>query len=285
MISTLYNGPHYSAMQKYKDRIQANHIAFAEYNNIPYKLYDEKILYDYNLIRQHDDKTINIPGFMPGIGKMFACLQAFLDFPELEYVMFVDFDSLFLNSEKINNAANYENGATYKDNKITRSCRQHAYLYDMSYVYYYCIYKNKNFEEVNKLLYRYNSGLFIIKRDTFDIDMLNDYVNFSYQIFLEKSDFVDSVPNHMNISYKESQSAEHQLFHPSDEVFWQWLNIECPQDISVFNNKWNYLGSPWHDITNISEPRKNQLHNLVHVHCINKDNIRKWLELGVFNEI
>lgn len=295
MISVLYPGQTFNEMQKYYDQILQNHMNFAGNNSIPYKLYDEELLMKYNLIRHHvspldsNAKSINIPYFMPGIGKLYACLQAEKDFPNAKYIMFIDFDSLFLQNANIEQESFYENGKTFRQNKITRSCRQQTYLYDLPYLYHYCMYRKITLEQMNTLHYRYNSGLFIIERDTFNLDMVNEYVNFSYSIHLEKCEWVDMnnlKRNHMNLSYTEVNDnhnpKEHLVFHPSDEVFWQWLHITDPSEISVFNSNWNYLGAPW-DIMPDNLTQKQQVEfvqqkfDIIHAHCIDKSNIAKFI--------
>lgn len=284
MISILYDGPHYSMIEGYKNEIEKNHIAFANFNKIQYKLYGEEILKKYNLLRVHDNKQINVASFMPGIGKLYACLQAQKDFPNAKYIMFVDFDSLFIKEKNIEDVDNFVSDKTFRDNKITRSTQQFAYLYDMSYLYYYCIYKEHKYDQINQLHYRYNSGLFVIERNVFSCTQIDEYVDFSYDIFLKKSNFVESKENHMTMSFSKCKNAEHQLFHPSDEVFWQWLTIANPCDVSVFKHSWNYIGSPWESTENMTTEQCNKFinnHDLYHVHCIKKQDLKHWLEHGV----
>jgi len=93
LISSLYKGPHYNQMAKFKDDIVENHKAYGSelFDRYPYLRYTFS---DYSI------KT-DVLQLCPGIGKIFATLMAFEEDPSLHYVVYADFDSLFVKENRL----------------------------------------------------------------------------------------------------------------------------------------------------------------------------------------
>ena len=281
LISTLYKGVHYDLIKPYKQDIIQNHKRFAEFNDMKYRLYGDEVPYRYNLI----DRTfteynipLNIMGAFPGIGKLYTILSAIEDYPEMIYFVFADFDSVFMEYKKLDDVDNcIIDQQCYKNHVLTVSCRQKPYLYDTSFLYYYCMYTGMTFEDIKTLRYRYNSGLVILNKKTITETMVNDYVNFCIDIHKHKQQNYTTEPKNthaMTLPYKEVSSSdqEHLLFHPSDEVFFQWLQMRIKSNgdfVAELKPSWNQLHT---DAVNIN--------NAYHVHCINKEIIPTMLALS-----
>lgn len=281
LISTLYKGVHYDLIKPYKQDIIQNHKRFAEFNDMKYRLYGDEVPYRYNLIgRTYTEYNIplNIMGAFPGIGKLYTILSAIEDYPEMTYFVFADFDSVFMEYKKLDDVDNcIIEQQCYKNHVLTVSCRQRPYLYDTSFLYYYCMYTGMTFEDIKTLRYRYNSGLVILNKKTITETMVNDYVNFCIDIHKHKQQNFTTEPQNthaMTLPYKEVSNSdrEHLLFHPSDEVFFQWLQMRIKSAgdyIAELKPSWNQLHTDTYDIN-----------NAYHVHCINKEIIPTMLELS-----
>ena len=277
LISSLYKGPHYSPMVKFKDDIIENHKAFATINDAEYKLYGDDLYDRFPYLRYTFSEyniKVDVLQVMPGIGKIFATLLAFEENPNLHYVAYADFDSLFVKENHLLATKNYVNQiGPYYEHDVVRSCVQHPFLYDMTYLHYYCMYKGITFEQINKQLYRYNSGLYIVSRNFITEKSLKDYVDFSKDIH-EKKGYYSSMhidnANFMTLPYDDEKD---DMFHPSDEVYWQYLMINRPDKfICTLTPDWNFIGKI---------QSKKHLYEQSHVHCIDKSEIEKVLNMGV----
>jgi hypothetical protein len=282
LISTLYKGVHYDLIKPYKQDIIQNHKRFAEFNDMKYRLYGDEVPYRYNLTgRTFSDYNIPINAMrvFPGIGKLYTILSAIEDYPEMSYFVFADFDSVFMEYKKLDDVDNCVlDQQCYKNHVLTVSCRQKPYLYDTSFLYYYCMYTGMTFEDIKTLRYRYNSGLVILNKKIITETMVNDYVNFCIEIHKHKQQYFITEPQNthaMTLPYEEISSSgqEHLLFHPSDEVFFQWLQMRIKSNgdfIAELKPSWNQL----HTDTVFD------INNAYHVHCINKEIIPTMLELS-----
>ena len=104
LISSLYKGPHYTPMSKFKDDIIENHKAFATINDAEYKLYGNELYERFPYLRYTFSEyniKVDMLQICPGIGKMFATLMAFEEDPSLHYVAYADFDSLFVKENRL----------------------------------------------------------------------------------------------------------------------------------------------------------------------------------------
>jgi len=189
LISTLYKGVHYDLIKPYKQDIIKNHKAFAEFNSMDYRLYGGEIPYRYDLGTKtftEFNMTYDILNLFPGIGKLYSILAAQEDYPRKASYIFVDFDSVFMNNVQLNSNNTLISGQDIYKHKLTVSCRQNPYLYDTSFLYYYCMYTGMTFNDIKHLRYRYNSGLFIIANGVITRELVDDYVNFCIDIYKKK---------------------------------------------------------------------------------------------------
>lgn len=286
LISLLHQGVHYDLIKPYKQDIIQNHKRFAEFNDIEYRLYGDEVPYRYNLVgRTFSEYNIplNIIGSLPGIVKLYTILSAIEDYPNITYFVFADFDSIFMEYKKLDDADNcLIDQQTYRKHVLTVSCRQKPYLYDTSFLYYYCMYTGMTFEDIKTLRYRYNSGLVILHRDTITETMVNDYVNFCIDINKHKQQYYISEPEKthaMTLPYDEVgiSDTKHNLFHPSDEVFFQWLQMRIKSSddyIAELKPSWNQTN------TDPNYINSDEISDVYHVHCINKESIPTMLELS-----
>ena len=179
--------------------------------------------------------------------------------------------SLFVKENRLDATKHYVNElGPYYLHDVVRSCTQHSFLYDMTYLQYYCMYKGLTFEDMNKQRFRYNSGLYIVARDFITEKSLKEYIDFAKDIN-EKKAYYSSLDlekaNFMTLPYDDTKD---DLFHPSDEVYWQYLMIQRNKSfVSTLTPEWNFIGS-------IQHKRHLYLHN--HVHCIDKNEIEKVLK-------
>ena len=277
LISSLYKGPHNTPMSKFKDEIIENHKAFATINDAEYKLYGNELYERFPYLRYTFSEyniKVDMLQICPGIGKMFATLMAFEEDPSLHYVAYADFDSLFVKENRLDDKKHYvKELGPYYIHDVVRSCIQHPFLYDMTYLHYYCMYKGLTFEDMNRQRFRYNSGLYIVARDFITEKSLKEYIDFAKDINEHKTYYspmnIDKA-NFMTLPYDDTKD---DLFHPSDEVYWQYLMIQRNKSfISTLTPEWNFIGSVQH---------KKHLHLHNHVHCIDKNEIEKVLNLGV----
>ena len=287
LISLLHQGAHYDLIKPYKQDIIQNHKRFAEFNDMEYRLYGDEVPYRYNLVGRtfsEYDIRLNIIGSLPGIVKLYTILSAIEDYPNITYFVFADFDSVFMEYKKLDDDDNYLiKHQSYRNHVLTVSCRQQPYLYDTSFLYYYCMYTGMTFEDIKTLRYRYNSGLVILHRDTITETMVNDYVNFCIDIHKHKQQYYMSKAEKthaMTLPYNEVgiNNSEHNLFHPSDEVFFQWLQIRIKSSddyVAELKPSWNQTNTD-PDYINGDD----NISGVYHAHCINKETIPTMLELS-----
>lgn len=154
------------------------------------------------------------------------------------------------------------------------------YLYDSSFFYYYCMYKNLTYNdlELHSNAHRFNSGLFIVNSDFITQDDVDEYVDFCKGVHEDKvfNTFHDSKKTSgMRLTYTEDNSKDddkHALFHPSDEVFFQYQRFNMNKKhegtyYPVLDSSWNYIGNAQYDLENVN-----------HIHCIDKSQIPIALE-------
>lgn len=288
LVSTLYKGVHYDYMKKYKSDIIKNHKSFAEFNDMDYRLYGDELQYRNKSLHKYEFSQWNIPvnplSMMPGIGKLYAILNAIEDYPEKSYFVFADFDSIFMKKTLLLDPNNYYiNTHNYEKHIATFSCVQSPYRYDTSFFYYYCMYKGMTYNDIEKYSnrYRYNSGLFVVDKTFITHELVDEYVKFCLNIHEDKMEYSKHIDKHISFSgmrlpYEESDSLSlenHSIFHPSDEVFFQYLRTLRNKEYDsttmypVLNETWNFIG----DI-------KDNISDINHVHCIDKDNLELCLE-------
>lgn len=287
LVSTLYKGPHYELIGPYKKDIIANHKKFAEYNDMEYRLYGEELTYRFKNIKPYHftkwDIPVNPLNILPGIGKLYAILSAIEDYPWIKHYMFVDFDSVFINKVKIKDESNYVDEINYENAEATFSRQQSPFLYDMSFFYYYCMYKGITYKDIQNYSpeYRYNSGLFIVNKKFISNDSVNEYVDFCLKLHENKMYHSKSNSNNkdgMLLPYEKSDllgKDKHAIFHPSDEVWFQYRRTQLLKDkdnnihFPMLNDTWNVIGGK--DNTGIIKKAN-------HIHCINKSGIPYCLE-------
>lgn len=286
LISALYKGAHYDLIKPYKRDIIQNHKRFAEFNDIEYRLYGDEVPYRYKLTdRTFSEYNIplNIMGSFPGIGKLYTILSAIEDYPDITYFVFADFDSIFMEYKKLGDDDNcLVEQQSYRSHLLTVSGRQKPYLYDTSFLYYYCMYTGMTFEDIKTLRYRYNSGLVVLNKKVISETMVNDYVNFCIDVHTHKQQYhiTESEKTHaMTLPYSEVGilSSEYNLFHPSDEVFFQWLQMRIKSNgdfIAELKLSWNQTNTDPNYING------DEISDVYHVHCINKESIPTMLELS-----
>ena len=197
--------------------------------------------------------------------------------------MFVDFDSVFINKVKIKDESNYVDEINYENAEATFSRQQSPFLYDMSFFYYYCMYKGITYKDIQKYNpeYRYNSGLFIVNKKFITNDNVNEYVDFCLKLHEKKMYYSKSNSNNkdgMLLPYEKSDllsKDKHAIFHPSDEVWFQYRRTQLLKDkdnnihFPMLNDTWNVIGGK--DNTGIIKKAN-------HIHCINKSGIPYCLE-------
>ena len=285
LISTLYKGPHYGSLSPYKSDIISNHKKFAEYNNMDYRLYNGgELEYRFDAISPYTFTKYDIPvnpmSTFPGVGKLYAILAAKEDYyPEVSYFVFVDFDSIFLNKALLSDKSNYvKETASYVNHIASFSGKQFPYQYDTSFFYYYCMYNGISYDDLEKYAgdCRYNSGLFIVNSKFITKESVDSYVEFCKSVHEDK---VHNVKQRlkpgslMRIPYTtgtNSDIKEHSIFHPSDEVYFQYQRLVTNKQhdgthYPILNENWNFIG----DIEN----NWKALSHLNHIHCINKSQI------------
>ena len=276
MLSTLYKGVHYDTMAPYKQDIIKNHKAFAEFNNMEYRLYGGEIPYRFGLSDRTFTKydiPFDILELCPGIGKLYAILAAQEDYPNRGHYVFVDFDSVFINKIQLNSNNTIIPDQDIEGLNLTVSSRQNPYLYDTSFLYYYCMYTGMTFDDIKHLRYRYNSGLFVVANGVITNELVNNYVDFCIDIHKKKS-YYSTYGNKEEMNETHAMTLPysnvkvncnvHGLFHPSDEVFFQWLQIKLKSEgihVAELNNSWNGL--------NI-RPEDSDFKDKNHIHCIDK---------------
>jgi hypothetical protein len=270
IISTLYNGFNFSKIEKYKSHIIDNHTEFSKFNNADYILYTDELLGKYNLNRPLPGKDYQWHGHSVchGIAKWYAVIETFNNFPECEYVMFADFDSVFLQNVDISNPRNYTDNTSYAGHPLTVSGPENPGNYDSGYFYYYCIRTGKTYDDIAKYTrIKNNSGLFIVRRGFVIKEHVDMFVDIAYDIFIKiTQDFVNlaNLEGIHGIHYSDinDHSLIKNVFTPFDEVFLQWLKIENKLTCDhTFNKSWNFLSYT----AKIDDP--------IHVHCIDKSQL------------
>ena len=291
LISTLYKGPHYNLLSPYKSDIISNHKKFAEYNDFDYRLYNGgELEYRYDAISPYEFSEYDIPVYpintFPGVGKLYAILAAKEDYPGVSYFVFADFDSIFLQRSLLTDVDNYdgkERKLNYQNHMATFSGRQFPYLYDNSFYYYYSMYKDITYSDLEKYSdsHRFNSGLFVVNREFITQESVDEYVNFCKDVHEDKTFYTfchSKETSGMRLKYTEDDNKDdnnHALFHPSDEVYLQYQRMHVRKNVN--NTHYPTLDSSWNFIGKIQDNWEDVKH-LKHIHCIDKSQIPIALE-------
>jgi hypothetical protein len=224
VVSILHHGHLYDRYVKHLDQVVNNHKSFADANNFDYFLYNSEI----NQIEKLHDENFNGPDICLGMSKWFAINHLFEN-TDYQGVLFVDYDSCFLNFEN------------FKIPEYT--CLSPVYgtpYYDAVFLLYYCLAKGVTYTDFvnNTRAHKYNTGFMFVSRNFFNKSDLTDFVDFSKKVYDTVNDKKDTWISQGSFDFSDIMNHTNLTLTPFDEVFLMYNLIKYSHEpIGLFDTE------------------------------------------------